>query len=221
MRPTGQWWHAAHRSSTERGRVVDPKARKTKKAEQPVSIHKAYKDWDYEEDEAADLSQLGGNYEEFNIWELVETIGSWREVQISSETMTATGSTPMPGVLLICENCSWKSNYPNAPLVYHPSKDGEAEVDAMLDEGQLVLCFIARTCEETGSKRLELHMDLSTVCERTGAGVEESAGHSRLRSLQTAFQTLGFTRAYMEGQPSSSASQPSRSPDVPEMTQPE
>merc|ERR1711924_564634 len=30
-------------------------------------------------------------------------------------------------VLLKCENCSWKTNFPNAPLVYYPSKDCEDE----------------------------------------------------------------------------------------------
>jgi hypothetical protein len=211
LMPSGQWWHAAHRSSTERGRIVDPKAR-TNKDEKAVDIRKAYKNFDYEEDEAADLTKLGGDFEEFQVWEIAETLGSWQHVQISSETMSSTGAEPLPGVLLKCENCSWKTNFPNAPLVYHPSKDCEDEVDAMLEAGQPVLCFVRRTCDETGNKSLELHMDLSTVSDSAGAKLQDAPTQTRLRSLQTAFQTFGFTRAYKEGQPpKSSGSQPSAS----------
>lgn len=195
VRQTGEWWHAAHRSSTERGRIVDPKA--PKKQQGPVDIRKAYKEHDFEE-ESSDLKQHEGNYHEFSVWEMAETTGSWRQVQIWSG-VEAEGEEPpaaLMGVLLTCQLCSWKSNFPNAPLVYTPSEDGQAEVDSMLESGQLVLCFVYRPEDESGGSRLELHMDLSTVFEWTGDQVQSLPRHARLRSVQTAFQTLGFAREY-------------------------
>lgn len=200
MRSTGEWWHAAHRQTIERGKIVD-KAQKDKKKQKLVNIHKAYKEHGtaYEEDETVDdLKSLKADYEEFEIWELVETTGCWREVQVS----VADGASykARMGVLLTCRSSNWKTNFPNAPLVFcPPSKDRQDEVDSMLDSGNMVLCFVHHAaCDENRGSggRLELHMDLSTVSEWTGAVMQEIPRHTRNRTMQTAFQMLGFARTY-------------------------
>lgn len=194
LRPNGQWWHAVHRTSTARGRVLEPGEKRRGAPALNTKIMRAYKRYGLEDsDEEVDkeqLRKLEGTFEEISVWELAESTGSWREVQVASE------HGKHVAVLLTCEHCTWKTNYPDAPLSLCPGAEGQAEVDAMVDDGQLVLCYVLQLTDELASKSLMLHMDLSTVCEWTGSALQAASRHKRLRNMQTAFQTLGFARAY-------------------------
>lgn len=260
----GQWWHAAHRSSTERGRVLAPGVERPGGPAPPrdVRIHKVYKEQKTRAD-AMDLSRLKGDYVEFLVWELAESMGSWREVAatvfVPAGVADADGGSPAAGssdeapvearqvaaVLLTVEHCNWKANFPNATLSLCPAGEMRAEVDALVAAGQVAFCYAfgrdivapappaaappaserpmegpegsgadsgaggspvpvtSEKPEEPMSsvplKGLELHMDLSTVSEWTGEEVMTGSRRTRLRSTQTAFQSLGFSRFYMAG----------------------
>merc|ERR1712232_1099006 len=110
------------------------------------------------------------------------------------------------GVLLTCSNCSWKTNHPNAPLVLRPAEDSRAEIEDMINAGQVYLCYSTRHDEHTGERMLDLSFNIDDVCELSGdslaiAGAAASR-RTRLRNFQAAFQTLGFARSYKAQAPS-------------------
>jgi len=189
VKPGGQWWHAVHRAATERGRVIEPGSKAARRrAEQPgpdTKIWKAYKGDFGASGQQSSLEDLTGRYEEVDVWEISESLGSW------SICDRQEGSAPM--VLLTLEHWSWKSSHPNAPSVLQPTEDCKAELESMAAGGQLALCYVIGRCDETGASRLELQMPF-TACAEPGGGLQRRA---RMRSVQAACQTLGFAKNYV------------------------
>lgn len=214
----GQWWHAVHRTSTERGRVVDPSMRRGP-SQQAVNIVRAYKDFDFVGRDAGDarrtLQELAGEYQTLEVWETAEALGSYR--------LLRTGGSW--ALVLQCQHCSWRSNFLTAPLELRPSDEARAEVEGMIDADQLVLCYSVD--EVSRQLKLLLNLDADAVAVSPPAQTETPADagadiafrgdetapspspepamkapdaflprHALLRSVQAAFQNLGFSRAY-------------------------
>jgi len=201
LRPNGQWWHAIHRHAKERGRIVDPQNQRSNRPAPPVDVRRAYKEHTDEPDAHA-LDELQGKYEEFEVWEMAECLGSWQEVLIPGAIVDGSqdGQVPQPGhgVLLFCEHCEWKTNFPNAPLSLHPDKEGKEEVHEMVSAGSIKLCYALRSNLPTGDTVLEFLMTSGDVCDAGELAVTGAQRRAHTKSVQVAFQTLGFGRKYTQ-----------------------
>lgn len=195
LRPGGQFWHAVHRATSERGRIVGSGSRSRRRAKPPAqtNIWKAYKGDFGPAGERDGVQDLAGDYEEIDIWEIAESLGSWVPVELSGD-----GSHAALGraVLLTCEHWHWKSSHPTAPSSLRPTEASRDELDAMVDAGQLILCYSASQDKSTGVKTLELQMQSDRIVGPADSPSSKLPRHIRMRSVQAAFQTLGFARLY-------------------------
>jgi len=191
LKPGGQWWHAVHRSAKERGRVIEPGSQAARRrAEKPgldTKIKSALKGDFSAPGQQSTLEDLTGRYEEVDVWEISESLGSWSLCDLQE------GSAPM--VLLTLEHWSWKSSHPTAPSVLQPTEDCKIELENMAAMGQLTLCYAIGRCHEKAVSKLDLQMPF-TASSESGAGSQRRA---RMRSVQAACQTLGFAKSYLGG----------------------
>eukprot|EP00435_Cladocopium_sp_Y103_P025106 s1824_g6.t1 len=173
LQPGGTWWHSTYRSSHERIRLTAASA----KSQKYRSFVKAYKDSAFEEiPPARDLESLAtGDFQEVQVWELAEALGTWQLDQ--------------HGAILTCQHWSWKCSHPGAPMVLEPSLETRQQLNQLLDSEELQLCYVATA---------ERSMELQT---KGHPSWDLQQRHQRLRSLQAAFQTLGFARSYTPGWP--------------------
>eukprot|EP00434_Breviolum_minutum_P014477 symbB.v1.2.012766.t1/scaffold888.1/size154975/3 len=138
------------------------------------SFVKAYKDSAFEEiPPDRDLESLTtGDFQEIQVWELAEALGTWQVDQ--------------HGATLTCQHWSWKCSHPGAPMVLEPSMENRQQLDHLLELEELQLCYVANGRS----------IDLQT---KGHPSWDLQQRHQRLRSLQAAFQTLGFARSYSPG----------------------
>lgn len=183
LKPGGTWWHSAYRSSHERVRLS---AKAKERSHKYRSFVKAYKDSAFEEiPPDRDLESLAsGEFQELCVWELAEALGTW---QIDQH-----------GATLTCQHWSWKCSHPGAPMVLEPSLENRHQLDELLEAEELQLCYV--------------HADRALELQTKGhPSWDLQQRHQRLRSLQAAFQTLGFARSYSSGWPVENSSESSNS----------
>jgi len=196
LRQGGQWWHGAHCTTKERALVVRPEKKK-----ESLGLQDRLKAMfgTFEDEEAPDPAQASAaenmEFSDVNIWEMAESLGSWRVVPSSASSV---GEAPeRPIAVLTCDHCRWTSDHPTATLRMRPAAEQREEIDAMVDEGKLILYFaFFEPAEPGGKRRLELQMTSDGLLAVEGSSEEGQPRHARLRSVQTAVQTLGFTRTY-------------------------
>mmetsp|Transcript_54776 Transcript_54776/g.116969 ORF Transcript_54776/g.116969 Transcript_54776/m.116969 type:complete len:327 (-) Transcript_54776:195-1175(-) len=263
-----QWWHAAHRKAEERCRVA---AKNGHHHQSPQNILRAYKDFDIDGGRRTSVAESGlsGHYEPVAIWEIAECLGSWSLLDLA-EYRHQTPPNTEALVLLSCKHWNWKCSHPTAPSILRPTDEGAAQLDQLLENDDLTLCYAVLPFESTAGAASEAALagggagaaDDKDVCgaaagppsfqlkllpqimpppssppaaaappnlrspdaaaAATGKAAREAAAtaagtyygggglsagapfaqtskHSRLRSMQCAFQTLGFERSYKRG----------------------
>lgn len=199
LQPGGTWWHSAHRSAEEKLRILAARSPKEKESQKYRSFVKAYKDSAFEEiPPDRSLDSYAGDFESVAVWELAEALGSWE---------ASDGPSGETALALRCEHWSWKCSHPAAPMVLRPSEDGRRELDDVVEAGQLQLCYALRR-DGAGTRCLELQTSGHPSWDL-------QQRHQRLRSLQAAFQTLGFGRCYTDGWPDAAVVGASSSADGP------
>lgn len=201
LRAGGQFWHAAHRRAVERCRV-SASAESRAGIDEPENVWRAYKDFERGmlRSSGDALLHAGREYQSVPVWEIAESLGSWRALPddqgtpATSSTDTGTSIGSLGRLLeLTCTHWSWKCSHDSAPSNFKPTPEGEEELDAMVDAGQLVLCYSASA--GNGARLLQLQ---AQVCSPAQAGLTR---HARMRNMQAAFQTLGFASAYLSDLP--------------------
>lgn len=191
LTPTGRFSRAAHRSSKERCRMVSSSLggsaamSRRRRQEQRVNVAKAYKLFDRgsDTDSGAVLEEYIGEYKPVEVWELSETIGSCRVV--GGDGAADERPTSLH-VALHCEGFNWKCSYATAPSIMRPSESSGAEWDALVESGQLVLCYTLRRDNADDPSALPV-IELQMQADAMGGveGIERR--HARLRSMQAAF----------------------------------
>jgi hypothetical protein len=141
------------------------------------------------------MQQFSGEYEEVAVWEIVEAIGRWQRVEVTNG-----GAVASEALLFSCESWHLRCSHPSAPMVFRPSDDGRKEIDAMMEEKQLQLCYVPRSRQD-GQRALALQARFELASAHSvGAdpAVVTQPQHTRSRGLQLAFQALGFTKLYID-----------------------
>lgn len=154
LQPSGMCWHAAHR--------------------QHAKMAPASKWW-----HAASYIEVDGSTN----WEMAESLGSWCVQPLYdglSDTFNGTS------VLITCESYRWTSDEPDLKIAQAntlwPGGDG-GELDHLIDNGKLTLCYAVRWCPLTGRRNLVLVTEHESYMDG-GPWV--------------AVQTLGFAKTYSE-----------------------
>mmetsp|Transcript_47213 Transcript_47213/g.109205 ORF Transcript_47213/g.109205 Transcript_47213/m.109205 type:complete len:281 (-) Transcript_47213:32-874(-) len=198
LRAGGLWWHAVHRFTKERCRIVDDNAQERRNAKPTLEtkIWREYKGDFGLKREQSGFEELVGEYREVEVWEIAECLGSWTTVR---QTVDEGAPASDAVVLLTCENWSWKASHPTAPLALRPTEDCRRELNEMVDASQLALCYSVSRDPASGGRRLDLNMQYDGTNREGSVPSQAVPRHIRMRSLQAAFQTLGFARSYRAG----------------------
>ncbi|CAK0844721.1 unnamed protein product [Prorocentrum cordatum] len=205
LRENGQWWHAVHRQARERGRVVHRgESQPEPNRQEENNVWRAYKDFSRgATDSASDEAQrrrFFGEYEDVSVWEIVEALGCWQQVEPAQGCAPETSGA----LLLTCDSWHIRSSHPSAPAVFRPTEEGRKEIDAMMEAGQLLLCYVLGDAG-AGTRSLELQAHFEAAPPQAavpsvprGVG-QPPARRPPRRGLQLAFQALGFARRYQRG----------------------
>ena len=91
-------------------------------------VRKAYKNSAFEEiPPDRDLASLKEEFEDVAVWELVESLGTWR---FDAGFLT-----------LSCQHWAWRASHLSAPHTLQPSEDGRSQLDELMDQQKLELCY--------------------------------------------------------------------------------